>query len=146
MINYKNLNELENFKILERIDPEVLKTVLTGKRIKEYDITIEGDSVHYNYASKQINENHLKIFQNLSDEANLIEKYKEILNGERVNISENRKVLHHLTRGQIGKDVIEDNKENMREFFQSELEKYIILQSKSILGILKAQMVKNLKM
>ncbi|MCD2379609.1 glucose-6-phosphate isomerase [Borreliella burgdorferi] len=123
MLNYKNLNELENFKILEGIAPEVLKTALTGKRIKEYDITIEGDSVHYNYASKQINETHLKIFQNLSDEANLIEKYKEVLDGEKINISENRKVLHHLTRGQIGKDVIEDNKENMREFFQSELEK-----------------------
>ncbi len=146
MLNYKNLNELENFKILEGIAPEVLKTALTGKRIKEYDITIEGDSVHYNYASKQINETHLKIFQNLSDEANLIEKYKEVLDGEKINISENRKVLHHLTRGQIGKDVIEDNKENMREFFQSELEKYIILQSKFILGTLKVQMAKSLKM
>lgn len=84
MLNYKNLNELENFKILEGIAPEVLKTALTGKRIKEYDITIEGDSVHYNYASKQINETHLKIFQNLSDEANLIEKYKEVLDGEKI--------------------------------------------------------------
>lgn len=34
MLNYKNLNELENFKILEGIAPEVLKTALTGKRIK----------------------------------------------------------------------------------------------------------------
>lgn len=68
-----------------------------------------------------------------------------MLDGEKINIGENRKVLHHLTRGQIGKDVIEDNKENMREFFQSELEKYIILQSKFILGTLKVQMAKSLK-
>ncbi len=101
MINYKNLNELENFKILEGIAPEVLKTALTGERIKEYDIAIEGDSVHYNYASKQINENHLKIFQNLSDEANLIEKYKEVLNGEKSTLVKTEKSYITLQGGKL---------------------------------------------
>ncbi|WP_024653321.1 glucose-6-phosphate isomerase [Borrelia persica] len=122
MSNYNNLNKLKSFQELKQINPEELKKALNENRIKEYDIKIEGNHVHYNYATKQINEDHLRLFQNLSDEAHLIEKYKEIIDGKHINISENRKVLHHLTRGQLGTTVIENN-ENMREFFEGELNK-----------------------
>ncbi|AYE36578.1 glucose-6-phosphate isomerase [Borrelia turcica IST7] len=122
MPNYQNLNKLKNFQALTKINPEVLSQTLSSDRIKNYDIKIDGNNVHYNYATKQINEAHLKIFQNLSDEANLIEKYKEIIDGNNINISENRKVLHHLTRGQLGTEVTENN-ENMREFFNRELKR-----------------------
>ncbi|WP_421622546.1 glucose-6-phosphate isomerase [Borrelia sp. MN22-0132] len=122
MLKYINLNKLKNFQELRQTNPEELKKNLSEDRIKKYDIKIEGYQVHYNYATKQINETHLNIFQNLSDEANLIEKYKEILDGKHINISENRKVLHHLTRGQLGTEVIENN-ENMREFFERELKR-----------------------
>ncbi|AHH03735.1 Glucose-6-phosphate isomerase [Borrelia nietonii YOR] len=122
MLKYINLNELKNFQELKQINPEELKKTLNKDRIKEYEIKIEGKHVHYNYATKQINENHLRIFQNLSDEANLIEKYKEIIDGKNINISENRKVLHHLTRGQLGIEVTENN-ENMRKFFEIELKR-----------------------
>ena len=122
MPNYQNLNKLKNFQALTKINPEVLSETLSSDRIKNYDIKIDGNNVHYNYATKQINEAHLKIFQNLSDEANLIEKYREIIDGNNINISENRKVLHHLTRGQLGTEVTENN-ENMRKFFDRELKR-----------------------
>ncbi|AWG43082.1 glucose-6-phosphate isomerase [Candidatus Borreliella tachyglossi] len=122
MLNYTNLNKLKSFEELKKTNPEILRKTLNEYRIKEYDIIIEGSHVHYNYATKQINEDHLRIFQNLSDEASLTEKYRELIDGNNINISENRKVLHHLTRGQLGIDVTENN-ENMREFFARELER-----------------------
>ncbi|AGT27674.1 glucose-6-phosphate isomerase [Borrelia miyamotoi] len=137
MLKYTDLNKLKSFQELRQTNPEELKKALNGNRIKEYDIKIEGHKVHYNYATKQINENHLKIFQNLSDEANLIEKYKEIINGNNINISENRKVLHHLTRGQLGTEVIENN-ENMRKFFQNELERIFEFAKQVQNGLIKS--------
>ncbi|QMU99478.1 glucose-6-phosphate isomerase [Borrelia sp. A-FGy1] len=122
MPNYQNLNMLKAFQELKKINPEALSKTLSSDRINKYDIKIDGNNVHYNYATKQISETHLKIFQSLSDEANLIEKYREIINGKNINISENRKILHHLTRGQLGTEVT-DNNENMREFFVRELQK-----------------------
>ncbi|AHH06793.1 hypothetical protein BCD_0727 [Borrelia crocidurae DOU] len=136
MIHYNDLNKLKSFQELKQMNPEKLKTVLNENRIQEYDIKIEGNHVHYNYATKQINEAHLKLFQNLSDEANLIEKYKEIINGKHINLSENRKVLHHLTRGQLGTTVT-DNNENMREFFEKELHKIFEFAQKIQNGTIK---------
>ncbi|WKC58265.1 glucose-6-phosphate isomerase [Borrelia sp. P9F1] len=122
MPNYQNLNKLKNFQELSKIKPEVLSKNLTPDRIEKYDIKIDSNFVNYNYAAKQINEVHLEIFQNLSDEAELIEKYRETVNGSNVNISENRKVLHHLTRGLLYSEVTESG-ENMRKFFEGELKR-----------------------
>ncbi|ETZ18923.1 Glucose-6-phosphate isomerase [Borrelia duttonii CR2A] len=145
MIHYNDLNKLKSFQELKQMNPEKLKTVLNENRIQEYDIKIEGNHVHYNYATKQINEAHLKLFQNLSDEANLIEKYKEIINGKHINLSENRKVLHHLTRGQLGTTVT-DNNENMREFFERELHKIFEFAQKIQNGTIKNTNGKVFKM
>ncbi|UER67876.1 glucose-6-phosphate isomerase [Borrelia sp. BU AG58] len=144
MLNYQNLNKLKNFQELAKIEPEALKKAITSERIKEYDIKIDGDAVNYNYATKQINETHLKIFQHLSDEANLVEKHRETVNGVDVNISEKRKVLHHLTRGLLGTEVTE-NGENMREFFEKELKRILEFAKQVQNGTIKSVKGKSFK-
>ena len=87
-------------------------------RIKEYSIPMAA-GLTYNYAAKQVNEQILKTLQELSDESQLLEKFEALYNGEVVNTGEKRMVLHQLTRGQLGKDVMADGV-NKRDFYIAE--------------------------
>lgn len=70
----------------------------------------------YNYAAKNVNDDIVVALQQLANEQQLVDKYRSLLNGDIINTGENRKVLHHLTRGQLGADVIE-NTNNLRHFY-----------------------------
>lgn len=76
----------------------------------------------YNFAGKEIDDSLLDELQKLADEGELISKYEAVYNGEIVNTGEKRKVLHHLTRGQLGKDVVVDGV-NKREFYEEQIKK-----------------------
>ena len=116
MLNYENADSLESWKKLMSLKGLVsLKALLSEERVKAYTVK-EAAGLTYNYAAKQVNEQILGIMQQLSDEAQLIDKFKALYNGENVNTGENRKVLHHLLRGQLGDDV-EYNGKNARTFY-----------------------------
>ena len=44
----------------------------------------------------------------MAEEAQLVEKYEALYNGEMINTGEKRLVLHQLTRGQLGESVVAD--------------------------------------
>jgi glucose-6-phosphate isomerase len=77
----------------------------------------------YSYAAKPVDKKILAALQALADEQELIAKYRAILDGETMNSGENRKVLHHLLRGQLGKDVIFEGK-NLGDFYKQELARF----------------------
>lgn len=115
-IKYGNLDTLSSYKELKELQSEIiLKDVLTRERINEYSAPVGGGLV-YNYAAKSVNDEIIDILQKLADEQQLSAKYHEVLNGEFINTGENRKVLHHLTRGQLGTEVTFENK-NLRDFY-----------------------------
>ena len=116
MLNYENADSLESWKKLMSLKGLVsLKALLSEERVKAYTVK-EAAGLTYNYAAKQVNEQILGIMQQLADEAQLIDKFKALYTGENVNTGENRKVLHHLLRGQLGDDV-EYNGKNARTFY-----------------------------
>ena len=122
-ISWENLNKLDSFaklKVLKGAENGVsLKDALKGakgaKRVAEYQAPMAA-GLTYNYAAKQVNKQVLDVFKKLVKEAQLLEKFEETYNGAVINTGEKRLVLHHLTRGQLGKDVIADNV-NKREFY-----------------------------
>ena len=123
MAEWKNLDELDSFKELQKLKDEVvLKEAMAGdngaKRVKEYCVPM-GGGLYFNYASRVCDEKIIDALQALSDEVGLIEKYKLLLDGEMINTGEKRLVLHQLTRGQLGKDVIKDGA-NKREFYKTQ--------------------------
>ena len=59
----------------------------------------------YSWAAKPVDTPVLELLQALSEEQELIGKYRALLEGAIVNTGESRKVLHHLLRGQDGKAV-----------------------------------------
>lgn len=122
-INWENLDTLESFKKLCALKGQVrLKEVLDEKRVASYSLPCAGD-LTYNYAAKQVNEQILSVMQELADEAQLIKKFTLLYEGEIINTGENRKVLHHLLRGQLGADVLYDTptgQKNARSFYKAQ--------------------------
>lgn len=126
MINWTNADKLSSWKKLMSLKGMVsVADELSGenasKRISNYSIPM-GANLTFNYAAKQVNEQILKTLAELADEQQLVEKYQDLLNGSVINTGENRMVLHHLLRGQLGNDVIADGV-NKREFYLNEVKR-----------------------
>ena len=126
MINWSNSDKLSSWKKLMSLKGMVsVADELSGSnavnRINEYCIPM-GGNLKFNYAAKQVNAQILKTLSELAEEQQLVEKYQELLNGEVINTSEKRMVLHQLTRGQLGKDVMADGV-NKREFYINEVKR-----------------------
>ena len=119
MISWKNLDMLAAFDELAKKDKVCLKCALGGEagaeRVKKYQVPMAAGMV-YNYAAKAVNEDVLDGLQKLADEAQLVEKFEALYNGEVINTGEKRLVLHHLTRGQLG-DAVNKDGVNKRDFY-----------------------------
>lgn len=122
---WKNLDECSFLRDLQEAQIPDLTQWMHGEggayRIERYSISMPA-GMHYNYAAKQVDDNILNILGAVADEQQIKLKYEMLLNGDEINTGENRKVLHHLTRGQLGGDVIYNGK-NMRTFYLEQLEK-----------------------
>ncbi len=111
MATWNNLDTLTSYQELKDTARVNLAEVMSGengaKRVKEYSIPMAAGFT-YNYAAKAVDDNVLAALVKLADEAQLAEKFKELYNGAVINTGENRLVLHHLTRGQLGDTVTAD--------------------------------------
>ena len=88
---------------------------------KNYSIPMM-DGLTYNYAAKAVDDKVLAALAKLAGEAQLIEKYESLYNGAVINTGEKRLVLHQLTRGQLGDDVVAEGV-NKREFYVAQRQK-----------------------
>ncbi|HKL85663.1 MAG TPA: glucose-6-phosphate isomerase [Treponemataceae bacterium] len=122
MINWNNLDTVNSYKKLLSLKGQVnLSSALDSSRVREYQTPMAAGLV-YNYAAKLVNDQILTVLGELADEDQLLEKYKSLLDGDVINTGENRKVLHHLARGQLGKDVVFEGK-NLRSFYVEQQQK-----------------------
>ena len=126
MVTWSNADKLSSWKKLQSLKGMVsiadeLSSPAAADRIAKYSIPM-GGALTYNYAAKQVNEQILKTLAELAEEQQLIEKYQELLDGAVINTGEKRMVLHQLTRGQLGKDVMADGV-NKREFYVNEVKR-----------------------
>ncbi len=123
MISWENLDTLSSYKKLQSLKNAVsLKDVLSGdagaSRVKEYSAPMAA-GLSFNYASRQVNDQVLQVLSELASEAQLTQKFEALYNGEVINTGENRMVLHHLLRGQLGGKV-EAEGSDKREFYLNE--------------------------
>jgi len=98
------------------------RTQLDGKRVKE-SVSPMAAGLNFSWAAKAVDGECLKLLQELSNEQELIAKYKSLLNGDMINTGEKRKVLHHLLRGELGQPVMENGK-NIGDFYRGELKRF----------------------
>jgi hypothetical protein len=76
-------------------------------RVKNYSVPMAG-GLSYNFAAKAVDDAVLEALAALAEEAQLTEKFAALYNGEVINTGEKRRVLHQLTRGQLGDAVVVD--------------------------------------
>ena len=111
MINWNNLDTLASFQKLLKVDRVNLQQVMEGEngadRVKNYSIPM-AEGLTYNYAAKAVDDQVLEVLDQLAKEAQLVEKFEALYNGEVINTGEKRLVLHQLTRGQLGSKVEAD--------------------------------------
>lgn len=119
---FKNLDECKSFKKLESYGKPSIKSEMTPERVKEFSAPC-GSGLEYNYAGKLVNSEMLDYLQELSNEQQLIPKYRSLLNGEVMNTGENRMVLHHHCRGTKLDDLVIGN-HNITEFYKGERDKF----------------------
>ena len=126
MANWNNLDTLASFKELEKLGAKVnLAEVMSGdngaKRVKEYTVPM-AEGMNFNFAAKAVDNDVLDVLAKLAKEAELTDKFAELYNGAVINTGEKRLVLHQLTRGQLGDDVVSDGV-NKREFYVAQQQK-----------------------
>ena len=122
MVNWNNLDTLKSFEELKATGKVDLVEVMSGEsgadRVKKYSVPM-ACGLSYNYAAKEVDDSILDALGKFADEAQLIEKYEALYNGEVINTGEKRLVLHQLTRGQLGNKVEADGVDK-REFYVNE--------------------------
>ena len=122
MVDWKNLDTLKAYDDLKNVKHVDLVSAMTGeggtKRVQNYSVKMAA-GLSYNYAAKEVDDNVLTALKALADEAQLSDKYAALYNGEVINTGEKRMVLHQLTRGQLGDNVMADGV-NKREFYLNE--------------------------
>ena len=126
MISWKNLDTLAAYQKLAALKGRVkLNEVMSGEggaeRVAKYSAPMAG-GLCFNYAARAVDGEVLEALAELAKEAQLLDKYQALLDGEIINTGEKRRVLHQLTRGQQGADVISDGV-NKREFYVAQQKK-----------------------
>ena len=111
MTQWKNLGTLASFGELAKVQKVNLVEAMSGQngadRVKKYSVPM-AEGLTYNYAAKQVDDQVIDALEKLAAEAELSDKFAELYNGAVINTGENRLVLHHLTRGQLGDTVTAD--------------------------------------
>ncbi len=125
MISWNNFDTLASYRELSEVERVNVAEVMSGEngaeRVKKYSVPMASGLV-FNYGAKAVDDKILAVLAKLAEEAQLTEKYEALYNGEVINTGEKRLVLHQLTRGQLGNDVIADGV-NKREFYVNEQKK-----------------------
>jgi len=132
MINWKNMDKLEAYQQLEGLESIDLAAEMSGEngaqRVRSYSVKM-AEGLDFNYGARPVNDEILAVLTKLAEEAQLTEKFAALYNGEVINTGEKRRVLHHLTRGQLGEAVIADGVDK-REFYVQQQEKIAQLANK----------------
>lgn len=125
MVEWKNFDSLVSYEKIAEAERVNIAEELSGEkgaeRVKAYSVPMAA-GLAYNYAAKPVDEKLLAELEKLAEEAQLIEKYKALYNGEMINTGEKRLVLHQLTRGQLGDTVMADGVDK-RAFYTEQQEK-----------------------
>ncbi len=132
MISWKNMDALSSYQELLAAERVNLAAAMTGEngaeRVKRYTAPM-GAELSFNYGARPVDDGILSLLAKFAKEAQLTEKFAALYNGEVINTGEKRRVLHHMTRGQLGEAVMADGV-NKRDFYVGEQKKIAELAKK----------------
>ena len=118
MADFRNLDECPAFRDLLGHGPADLRVSLTADAVASRNADA-GGGLAFNWAASDASDKAITLLARLAEEQKLVEKYKLLASGFRMNTGENRMVLHHLTRGEPSGRVALDGRD-YRAFYENE--------------------------
>jgi glucose-6-phosphate isomerase len=79
-----------------------LRQLFTDDPARGERLTIEADGIHFDYSKNRITDETLRLLMQLARESGLAENIEAMFRGERINVTENRAVLHVALRAPRG--------------------------------------------
>jgi glucose-6-phosphate isomerase len=123
MMKYADFDSTDSYKkLLSLKDRQFDYGGLDAGRVRSCQVPMGGGLV-YNWAAKAADDTVIAALAALAGELDLTGKYRALLDGETMNTGENRKVLHQLLRGQLGRAVIHNGRD-LGAFYSAELDRF----------------------
>lgn len=111
-----SLNKLSSWKEINNHSKKISKKSLNEIFKTDIDrfnkFSIQEKNLLLDFSKNHIDDKMMKLFSQLLDDINLRDKINDLFNGEKINTSENRSVLHFLLRGSFNsktKDLYDNN-------------------------------------
>jgi glucose-6-phosphate isomerase len=146
-MRFNNFDKTDSYKELAALAASYrrfdFRAKLDAARVQGATVPMAG-GLRYNWAAKQVDGAVFALLQKLSDEQELVAKYRAVLDGEVMNTGEKRKVLHQLLRGQLGQDVVFEGK-NLGAFYQAERTRFSAFARDVHAGVIKGSTGKAFK-
>ena len=123
-IEYRNLDTLNVYPVLQSASGNrlSLREILSKERVFSFEAPTGGE-LSFNYAAAPVDEKILTLLEEMTAEQQVKEKFRLLAEGEIMNTGEQRMVLHHLCRGELGTAVVRNGR-NFREFYESQRKKF----------------------
>ncbi|MBN2562501.1 MAG: glucose-6-phosphate isomerase [Phycisphaerae bacterium] len=110
--NSKPLTQRDVWKRLATHHPKVrdlhLRTLFEKDPQRGERLTVEAAGIFLDYSKNRVTEETLKLLVALAEEAGLRERIEAMFSGEKINVTENRAVLHTALRASEGTSVVVD--------------------------------------
>jgi glucose-6-phosphate isomerase len=121
-IPFINLDMTESWKALKSLSPAPAAAESAEAVVKL--AAPAGAGISYHWASMPVGDTHLKVLEEMAAEQQILEKYRLLASGEIINTGENRRVLHHLCRGELAGPVSGDDGEDIGAFYRRQKERF----------------------
>ena len=120
-MNFRNLDRCIHYQMLKNASVPSMEEILTPENVQNCNISIIS-GLSLNYAARGVNDDIIDLLGKLAEEQELLPKYQALVSGKIMNTGEKRRVLHHLLRGQLADDIVEEGK-NLQAFYQEQRER-----------------------
>ena len=109
------LNERPSWKALqthaEKIKPQTLSEMFAVDIERGKRLTLEAEGLFLDYSKNRVTDETLKLLQGVAEEAGLRGKIEAMFRGDKINITENRAVLHVALRAPKSEKIVVDGED-----------------------------------
>src|SRR5262245_17544085 len=95
----------------EKIKDVTLKPLFAEDATRGERITLQGVGLYLDYSKNRVTDETLRLLFNLAQESGLRERIDAMFRGDKINLTENRAVLHVALRAPSGEKILVDGKD-----------------------------------
>ncbi len=99
----------------EQIRDVHLRELFAGDPSRGERLAAEGADIYLDYSKNRVTDDTLELLRRLADESGVAERIEAMFRGERINVSEDRSVLHVALRMPRGRSLVVDGVDVVRE-------------------------------